>query len=114
MDLSALQTWIATGGMLRRVFRQFRSCSFMAPAITATHFGWTFQNGDAIDESMASPDVAKNAPVRNHSQCSRIQPLLVLAMTGASNLLSSFSVRKRSGFNGRFCKGIDDSGNPSL
>ncbi|ATC56794.1 conjugal transfer protein TraG N-terminal domain-containing protein [Vibrio anguillarum] len=89
---SVLQTWIATGGMLASSVPAISLMLVYGSAITATHLAGRLQNGDAIDEKMASPDVAKNAPVMQSQSMFQNSALTGSAMTGASNLLSSFSV----------------------
>lgn len=56
---SVLQTWIATGGMLVSSVPAISLMLVYGSAITATHLAGRLQNGDTIDEKMASPDVAK-------------------------------------------------------
>lgn len=89
---SVLQTWIATGGMLASSVPAISLMLVYGSAITATHLAGRLQSGDAIDEKMASPDVAKNAPVMQSQSIFQNSALTGAAMTGATSLLSSFSV----------------------
>lgn len=89
---TVLQTWLATGGMLASSVPAISLMLVYGSAITATHLAGRLQNGDAIDEKLPSPDVTKNAPVMQSQSMFQNSALAGAAMTGASNLLSSFSV----------------------
>jgi conjugal transfer mating pair stabilization protein TraG len=89
---TVLQTWLATGGMLASSVPAISLMLVYGSAITATHLAGRLQGGDFIDERLHTPDVARNAPVMQSQALFQNAALTGSAMTGATNLLSSFSV----------------------
>ena len=89
---TVLQTWLATGGMLASSVPAISLMLVYGSAITATHLAGRLQGGDFVDERLHTPDVARNAPVMQSQALFQNAALTGSAMTGATNLLSSFSV----------------------
>ncbi len=94
---SVMQTWIATGGMLASSVPAISLMLVYGSAITATHLAGRLQNGDAIDEKIASPNMVKNAPLMQSQPMFQNAVLSGSTMTGASNLMSGFSVGQAVG-----------------